>query len=152
VAHPDLDQLPARALERVDLAGFAGRLYQDLSGGEQQRVQLARVLCQVWHPVLDGQPRYLLLDEPVSSLDVKHQILVMRIAREFADAGGGVVAILHDLNLAAMFADRILAMRAGTVAGYGEPDEVLTDERMSDVFDCTLRFHRDEAGTFVRLG
>jgi ABC-type hemin transport system ATPase subunit len=51
-----------------------------------------------------------------------------------------------------MFADRILAMRAGTVAGYGKPDEVLTDERMSDVFDCKLRFHRDDHGTFVRLG
>lgn len=152
VAQDGVEAQPERALERVDLAGFAGRFYQDLSGGEQQRVQLARVLCQVWHPVLDGEPRYLLLDEPVSSLDVKHQILVMRIARAFADGGGGVVAILHDLNLTAMFADRIVAMRAGTVAAHGGPAEVLTDERMSDVFDCALRFHRDDGGTFVRLG
>ncbi len=146
------ETLPERALERVDLAGFSGRYYGDLSGGEQQRVQLARVLCQVWQPVLDGLPRYLLLDEPVSSLDVKHQILVMKIAREFADAGGGVVAILHDLNLAARFADRILAMRGGTAAGFGAPDDVLTDDRMTDVFDCPIRFHRDDAGLFVRLG
>jgi iron complex transport system ATP-binding protein len=152
VSMAERERLPERALERVDLAGFSGRFYGDLSGGEQQRVQLARVLCQVWQPVLDGAPRYLLLDEPVSSLDVKHQILVMKIAREFADAGGGVIAILHDLNLAAMFADRILAMQGGTVAGFGEPDEVLTDARMSDVFDCALRFQRDDAGTFVRLG
>ena len=152
VSQSELEDLPERALARVDLAGFAGRLYQDLSGGEQQRVQLARVLCQVWLPVLEGQPRYLLLDEPVSSLDVKHQILVMRIAREFADGGGGVIAILHDLNLSAMFADRILAMRRGRMAAYGPPGEVLTDGRMSEVFDCALRFHRDEAGTFVRFG
>lgn len=146
------ETLPERALERVDLGGFAGRYYQDLSGGEQQRVQLARVLCQVWQPVLDGTPRYLLLDEPVSSLDVKHQIIVMKIARDFADAGGGVVAILHDLNLAARYADRILAMRAGTAAGFGAPEDVLTDARMTEVFDCPMRFHRDEGGLFVRLG
>jgi iron complex transport system ATP-binding protein len=65
-------RLPERALARVDLEGFAGRFYQELSGGEQQRVQLARVLCQVWEPVLEGTPRYLFLDEPVSSLDIKH--------------------------------------------------------------------------------
>jgi iron complex transport system ATP-binding protein len=61
------------ALDRVDLAGFEGRMYQELSGGEQQRVQLARVLCQVWSPVHEGKARYLFLDEPVSSLDIRHQ-------------------------------------------------------------------------------
>ena len=101
------ERLPDRALARVDLDGFAGRFYQELSGGEQQRVQLARVLCQVWAPVLDGRPRYLFLDEPVSSLDIKHQLMIMNIARDFAKRGGGVVAILHDLNLTAMYADRV---------------------------------------------
>ena len=96
-------RLPERALARVDLEGFAGRFYQELSGGEQQRVQLARVLCQVWAPVLDGEPRYLFLDEPVSSLDIKHQLIIMDIARDFARRGGGVIAILHDLNLTAMY-------------------------------------------------
>ena len=104
-------RLPERALARVDLDGFAGRFYQELSGGEQQRVQLARVLCQVWAPVLDGKPRYLFLDEPVSSLDIKHQLIIMNIARDFARRGGGVVAILHDLNLTAMYADRIFGHR-----------------------------------------
>src|SRR5690606_32263171 len=77
-------RLPDRALARVDLEGFAGRFYQELSGGGQQRVQLARVLCQVWTPVLEGRPRFLLLDEPVSSLDIRHQLLIMNIARDFA--------------------------------------------------------------------
>jgi len=131
--------LPERALARVDLDGFAGRFYQELSGGEQQRVQLARVLCQVWAPMLGGKPRYLFLDEPVSSLDIKHQLTIMDIARDFAERGGGVVAILHDLNLTAMYADRIHVMHRGRLAAAGAPREVLQDELISRVFECDLK-------------
>lgn len=134
----EAERLPERALARVDLAGFAGRLYQELSGGEQQRVQLARVLCQVWAPVLDGAPRYLFLDEPVSSLDIKHQLIIMGIAREFAAAGGGVVAILHDLNLTAMVSDRVFVMHRGRLAAHGAPRDVLRDDLLQNVFDCRL--------------
>ncbi|RUT30393.1 heme ABC transporter ATP-binding protein [Arsenicitalea aurantiaca] len=134
-----LGGLPEAALARVDLDGFGPRCYQDLSGGEQQRVQLARVLCQVWVPVLDTQPRYLLLDEPVSSLDIRHQLQVMAIARAFADAGGGVVAVLHDLNLAAMFADRIAIIAGGRLLTMGSPKEALTDDRLEAAFGCPLR-------------
>lgn len=146
-----LRRLPDEALSRVDLDGFAGRFYGELSGGEQQRVQLARVLCQVWVPVLEGVPRYLFLDEPVSSLDIKHQLMIMDVARRFADEGGGVIAILHDLNLAAMYADAILAIRMGRVAGFGTPAEVLTDALISEVFDCPMRVGRlpDPMGPFV---
>lgn len=132
-------RLPERALARVDLEGFAGRFYQELSGGEQQRVQLARVLCQVWAPVLDGKPRYLFLDEPVSSLDIKHQLIIMNIARDFAARGGGVIAILHDLNLAAMYADRMFVMHRGRLAATGSPREVLEDGLIEKVFGCRLR-------------
>jgi iron complex transport system ATP-binding protein len=133
------ERLPERALARVDLEGFAGRFYQELSGGEQQRVQLARVLCQVWSPVLDRTPRYLFLDEPVSSLDIKHQLIIMNIARDFAEQGGGVIAILHDLNLTAMFADRIFVMHRGRLAAAGAPRDVLSDELISKVFECELK-------------
>lgn len=135
----EVDRLPDRALARVDLEGFAGRFYQELSGGEQQRVQLARVLCQVWTPVLNGRPRFLLLDEPVSSLDVRHQLIVMNIARDFARSGGGVVAIMHDLNLTAMFADRIHVMHRGRLAAAGTAAEVLTDTIIERVFGCRLK-------------
>jgi len=135
----EAEQLPEIALARVDLEGFAGRFYQELSGGEQQRVQLARVLCQVWVPVLDGQPRYLFLDEPVSSLDIKHQLIIMDIARDFVKAGGGVVAILHDLNLAAMYADRIHVMHRGRLDTVGAPQDVLSDLMIERVFGCRLR-------------
>lgn len=135
----EAERLPDRALAKVDLQGYAGRYYQELSGGEQQRVQLARVLCQVWAPVLDGRPRYLLLDEPVSSLDIRHQLMVMEVARDFAAGGGGVVAILHDLNLAAMYADRIHAMHDGRLAAAGTPGEVLNDGLIEKVFGCRLK-------------
>jgi len=139
VAPSHYRRLPEEALARVDLAEFAGRFYGELSGGEQQRVQLARVLCQVWVPVLEGVPRFLFLDEPVSSLDVRHQLMIMDVARRFAEAGGGVVAILHDLNLAAMYADSLYALKAGRVAAEGRPAGVLTDALVEAVFDCPLR-------------
>jgi iron complex transport system ATP-binding protein len=147
-ALPDaVADLPERALVRVDLGNFGGRLYQELSGGEQQRVQLARVLCQVWSPVLEGQPRYLFLDEPVSSLDVKHQLLIMNVARDYARRGGGVIAVLHDLNLAAMFADRIVMMHKGRIAAAGTAAEVLTEKTLATIFDCRLAVGFGESGT-----
>lgn len=139
MALDELKTLPERALEKVDLDGFAGRFYQDLSGGEQQRVQLARVLCQVWAPVLEGTPRYLFLDEPVSSLDIKHQLMIMGVARRFADAGGGVIAILHDLNLTAMFGDFVTVLKEGRIVGEGTPKAVMQDSLITHTFECALK-------------
>ncbi len=142
-----LQRLPEDALTRVDLAGFGGRFYGELSGGEQQRVQLARVLCQVWEPVIDGVPRYLFLDEPVSSLDIKHQLMIMDVAKRFARSGGGVIAVLHDLNLTALYADAIVALREGQVVASGRPEAVLTDSVLEAVFDVPLK-----VGTAPRPG
>lgn len=130
--------LVERALSRVDLVGYGARYYQELSGGEQQRVQLARVLCQVSEAIGPDGPRCLMLDEPVSSLDIRHQLQVMNVARDFAQSGGGVVAILHDLNLAAMFADRIYVVSRGQLAASGRPVDVLKDELIESVFGCRL--------------
>lgn len=128
----------AAALSAVDLEGFSGRSYQSLSGGEQQRVQLARVLCQVGAPVGPDGPRWLFLDEPVSSLDIKHQLWVMRFARQFAQAGGGVLAVMHDLNLTAQFADDILALKRGRALAHGTTREVITSPLVSELYDCSL--------------
>lgn len=141
----DRDQLPQQALARVGLDGFEGRFYQELSGGEKQRVQLARVLLQVWQPVLEGQPRWLFLDEPVSALDIGHQLQVMQIARDFADNGGGVVAVMHDLNLTAMFAHSMTLMRAGRVLSVGPPDEVMTNTALSTAYDCKISVNQPPA-------
>ncbi|MTH35870.1 heme ABC transporter ATP-binding protein [Paracoccus limosus] len=127
------------ALAAVGLPGFAGRLYQQLSGGEQQRVQLARVLAQVWHPLDRYGARWLMLDEPVSSLDIAHQLTVMRLAADYARRGGGVVAVMHDLNLTAMFAHHVVLMARGLVLARGRPDQVLTDVALTDAYGCSLR-------------
>ncbi|MEM7440259.1 MAG: ATP-binding cassette domain-containing protein, partial [Pseudomonadota bacterium] len=135
------------ALSRVGLAHHAGSFFQELSGGEQQRVQLARVLAQVWEPQRNGVPSWLLLDEPVSSLDIAHQLSVMRIARDYADAGGGVVAVMHDLNLTAMVADHVVLINAGHVVADGPPSDVLTDETLSPVYGCNIRVGLTPSGT-----
>ncbi|SEH76296.1 iron complex transport system ATP-binding protein [Rhizobium tibeticum] len=141
--NPDkVEQIAANALTAVDLEGFDGRFYQELSGGEQQRVQLARVLCQIAEPVIDGKPCWLLLDEPVSSLDISHQLTIMTLARKFCEAGGGVIAVMHDLNLTALFADQMILMKSGQVAAAGGVRDVLTDETMETVFGCALRINR----------
>jgi iron complex transport system ATP-binding protein len=119
------------ALARTDALELAPRVFQSLSGGEQQRVTLARVLAQ--------QPSILLLDEPTNALDIRHQELVMAIAREEAAAGAAVLAILHDLNLAAAHADRIAVMHHGRIVARGTPAEVLTEALLSDVFEHPLR-------------
>jgi iron complex transport system ATP-binding protein len=138
---------PAAALDRVDLPGFGGRRYQELSGGEQQRVHLARVLCQVGDAMANGRPQYLFLDEPTSSLDIRHQIATLEVAQRFAQAGGGVLAILHDLNLAAAFADNLIVMHEGQIAAEGAPNETISDGLMERVFGLKLRVgHPPRAG------
>ncbi|ERP86348.1 iron ABC transporter [Labrenzia sp. C1B10] len=129
----------AEALAKVGLSGFEGRSYQELSGGEQQRVQLARVLCQVWDPLpQEGLPHWLFLDEPVSSLDIKHQVQIMQLAADYAKRGGGVVAVMHDLNLTAAFADRVLVMQGGRRLAFGTRDEVMQAELLSKAYDFPL--------------
>lgn len=135
----DAPEMAMRALARVDLAHLAARPYQSLSGGEQQRAQLARVLAQVGAPTAPDGPRWLLLDEPVSALDIAHQLQVMRIARDFATGGGGVIAVMHDLNLTAMFADRIAMMAGGRVMAAGPVRRVMTSDIVSRAYGCALR-------------
>ena len=127
------------SLNYVGLSGFANREYSELSGGEQQRVQLARVLAQVWEPYENGQPRWIFLDEPVSSLDIAHQIEVMNIAKNYAQSGGGVIAIMHDLNLTSMYADNIAVFYQGKKLCQGLPQEVMTDKWLSQAYECSLR-------------
>ena len=132
-------EIAGAALSAVGLGAYAGRLYQELSGGEQQRVQLARVLVQVWKPVGPGGPRWLFLDEPVASLDIAHQLEVMEVARDYAARGGGVVAVMHDLNLTAMYAARVTLMSEGRVAASGALAEVFRDELLSRTYGCVMR-------------
>ena len=122
----------------VDMLALAQRRYPTLSGGERQRVQLARVLAQVWDAPARGAC-YLLLDEPTSSLDLAHQHSILAAVRHFARQGAGVLIILHDLNLAAQYADRIVLLKAGYQLATGAPHEVLTSETLLTAF--TLPVH-----------
>jgi iron complex transport system ATP-binding protein len=114
------------ALERCDVDGLSGRPVDTLSGGEWQRVRLARALAQ--------EPRVLLLDEPTASLDVRHEMELLELVRRLVDAGMAVLVVTHELNLAARFADRIVLLDEGRVAAQGTPAEVLTRATLSQVF------------------
>ncbi|GGO88548.1 hemin import ATP-binding protein HmuV [Marinobacterium nitratireducens] len=119
-----------RWLQRLDLAQLAGRNYLQLSGGERQRVQLARVLAQCGE-----QSRVLLLDEPVSAMDLRHQHLCLRQLRRLADAGMAVLLILHDLALAAQYGDRVLLLKDGRALAQGPVPEVMTAALLSQLFE-----------------
>ena len=153
------------AMAEADVTHLAERVYPTLSGGEQQRVQLARVLAQVWpsagngigqgggHGVGHGggegddgpAVRYLLLDEPTSSLDLAHQHAMLKLAKRWARQGMGVLVVLHDLNLAALYADRICLLKGGRLAADGTPEAVLTAETVEACFDLPVTVTRHPA-------
>lgn len=122
-AHPD-KVLIHELMRLTGCLSLAGRSWQQLSGGEQQRVQLARTLAQLWR---DGQPRgYLFLDEPTSALDLYHQQHLLRLLQRLTrEAPLHVCMVLHDLNLAALWADRLLLLHQGQLVSEGSPDSVL---------------------------
>jgi iron complex transport system ATP-binding protein len=121
------------AIARVGIGALRGRSYDTLSGGEQQRVNLARVLAQIWTRA-PASPRYLLLDEPTAPLDVAQQYHVMRLVRGLADSGIGVCAVLHDLNQAALWADTIVAVRDGRCVAHGAPQSVITEAVLEEIY------------------
>jgi iron complex transport system ATP-binding protein len=137
-----IDDLAGRALADVDLAAFSDRIIGTLSGGEQQRAHFARVLLQLSCGEAAHGPGLLLLDEPTASLDLKHQLDMLEAVGRCARRGVAVVAILHDLNLAAMSADRIVVLDQGGVAAAGTPAETVTDEVLARVFKCSVTVGR----------
>ncbi len=124
-------EIVREALQLVEAAHFANQSFPTLSGGEQQCVHLARVLAQIWERQTE---RYLLLDEPVASLDLAHQHLTLQTARKFARENTAVLCVLHDLNLAAGYADKIMILQNGRVFALGKPWEVLKSEIIREVF------------------
>lgn len=120
------EAIVAAALARTGMADFSARHYPTLSGGEQQRVQIARALAQ--------QPRLLLLDEPTNHLDLSAQIAVMEILRTLADDGLTILVTMHDLNLTAAWFDNIIALDRGRVVGEGPPETVIDTAFLSNVY------------------
>ena len=115
-----------RAMERTDTLQLAGRRVTELSGGERQRVILARALAQ--------EPRILLLDEPAAFLDIRHEVEMYDLLHDLQRAGMTVVSVLHDLNIAALYCDRLVLLAGGQVVGVGTPAEVITYPTLTAVY------------------
>jgi iron complex transport system ATP-binding protein len=137
-AGPERDDIVEESMAAMDVLHLAGRDYPTLSGGERQRIQIARALVQLRPAARDGARRYLLMDEPTAHLDLKHKILALECARAFADAGGGVLCILHDLGLAQEFSDEIVLLKAGAVFSDGASGNRLTGETISALFEIPV--------------
>ena len=128
-------EIVEEALKTVGMEGFAQRSFSTLSGGEQQRVILARALAQ--------QTPCLILDEPTNHLDITHQLQLMRIVKNLSAT---VISAIHDLNIAAMFCDRIYALKEGRIIAQGTPREVLTEDFIRQVYQVDAEIAKDSSG------
>lgn len=132
----------AECLSAAGVLDLAGRRYQTLSGGEQQRVQFARALCQLEAGRSVAGRQALFLDEPIASLDLCHQLALLDMARSIAARGVAVLIVLHDLNLAVTYADRLVVMDRGRIIAQGEPAATLDDALLRQVFKVELSLSR----------
>ena len=132
-----------RALERCDVGDLKTRQVTTLSGGELQRVRIARALAQ--------EPRALALDEPTASLDLRHEMSILELLREWTDDGMTVLLITHQLNMAARFADRMILLDRGRVAAEGTPHEVFRKEVIERVYGWPVRVDEDPVTGSLRV-
>ncbi|WP_159235934.1 heme ABC transporter ATP-binding protein [Raoultella terrigena] len=132
-SHDETDRIMALC----DCRELAARDYRQLSGGEQQRVQLARLLVQLWEPI--PSPKWLFLDEPTSALDIHHQQHLFRLLRRLVrERQFNVCCVLHDLNLAARYADRVVLMDKGRVVDSGSPQAVMQQRALKDLYGADI--------------
>ena len=135
------------AMHRTGCLPLADRMVPTLSGGERARVRMARVLAQLASPV--SEPQYLLLDEPTASLDLAWQHRTLKLARDLCSEGLGVVAVLHDPNMAMRYADTVSLMRNGTVTDSGPSERVLSATTLSVLYGLPLQTHHLPGGRAV---
>ncbi len=128
----------AEAMQMTDVENFADRQVDSLSGGERQRVWLAMLIAQ--------DSRCLLLDEPTSALDISHQVEVLELVRALCTQRGiGAVIVLHDINMAARFCDKIVALRGGKVLRQGTPDDIMTESNLEAIYGLPMHVLHDPA-------
>jgi len=137
-------EVARQAMTFMEVDGLANRQLDQLSGGERQRVFIARALCQ--------DPRIILLDEPTASLDIGHQILVMDLMQKLKqDRAITVVMVSHDINLAAMYGDRLLLLQEGRILAAGRPEQVLTFETLEQAYGCAVLVDENPLGGIPRV-
>lgn len=142
LSRQEQQQIITAVMQFMGIELLAERDFMTLSGGEQQRTQLARVLAQLWHPYEQAEPRYLLLDEPTSSLDIYHQYHVLSLAKELSKRNIGVLAVVHDLSLAASFADTLVMLSQGCIVASGSPESVLDADKLAGVYNIQAQYFR----------
>ena len=131
------------ALEEIinicDLHSLLFRRFNTLSGGEQKRVNFARILLQLWIPKTDNYSRYLLLDEPFTNLDIFHELKMLKIIKSYLSKNVGILIVLHDLNIARKLADNVTLMRDGRTIRQGPTDEVFQEDLLSKTFNTWVK-------------
>lgn len=125
-------------LEKVDMLNYAKRSFSTLSGGEKQRVLLARTLAQ--------QVKLLILDEPTNHLDIKYQIQILNLVKSLKTTA---VVALHDLNLAAAYCDKLYVMHNGNVVANGEPKDILTSQLIKEVYEVDCKIHTEQEPMYI---
>jgi iron complex transport system ATP-binding protein len=143
---PKVDALVEAALAEVDMADMRERIIGTLSGGEQQRTHLARVLVQLACGEVEHGPGILMLDEPTASLDLCHQLDLLAIIKRRHDQGTTVITVMHDLNLAVLFARRVVALAHGAIARDGASNETISDDMLREVFGVAGAVNRVPQG------
>jgi iron complex transport system ATP-binding protein len=137
-------EIARQAMAFTGVEGLAHRKVDQLSGGERQRVFIARAICQ--------EPQIMLLDEPTASLDLAHQVRVMDLMERLKQEKGiTVVMVSHDVNLAAMYGDRLLLLKEGQIVSMGLPEEVLTYKTLKEAYGCNLLVDKSPLGKFQRV-
>lgn len=139
------DAIVRSVMSALDIDG--DRIYTSLSGGERQLVQAARVFAQVWE---GGSDAWLLLDEPMTALDLNHQREVVGLLRRFSSEGTGQLIVMHDINLAAEVADTIILMTDGRIVATGSPEEVLQVQTLEETFKTPMSILQDGEARFYR--
>lgn len=142
----DID-ICTQALRKMQMEEFVQRNYLTLSGGEKQRVHFARTLAQIWEQQA-GRHRYLFLDEPITSLDLNYQHEFLRVAKEIARQDSIVIAVIHDINLAAQYADYVIMLNKGSILATGTPKQVITEDNLFKLYGLKCRVIEDSLTLF----
>lgn len=121
--------------DACQLHDLSERTYTTLSGGEQQRIQIGRILCQVWDQM---DTAWILFDEPTSALDLSHQLVFFKVVKGLVQSGASIILVLHDINLAARFADNIVLMSDGRILASGPPAAVINSDNIQKAFSVEI--------------